>query len=228
MTLAGKIIEAPDGLRGFDANEHLSLQTATRFRQAGYRFAIRYVPRYKPNPADLSSSEAAGILAAGLGLMIVQHVKAPLADGSGWIATGDMGTDYGAFAAHSALEIGYHKGAMLWCDLEGVRVGSDHRDVIAFCNNWYDEAGHAGFTPGLYVGYDAGLTGEQLYKNLRFEHYWSAYNLNRDQHPAVRGVQMKQGIEQTVFGVRIDPDTIHRDAKGGLPLMMVDNEWTAT
>lgn len=221
MTLPGSVIQSPAGLRGFDCNQHISTAQCAAFRDAGHRFAIRYVPRRKANPGDITRSEAAGILASGLALMLVQHVQMP-----GWVPTGAMGQEYGAFAAASAEAIGYLPGAMLWCDLEGVKVGVDHRDVIAFCNSWLDQVGHAGFTPGLYVGYDAGLTGDELYSRLRCEHYWSAYNLNRDQFPATRGVQMKQGVEKVLAGVRYDPDTIQADALGGLPLMVVDAEWS--
>lgn len=226
MTLPGKVIEASDGMRGFDANSFISTKTAAGFRAAGFRFCIRYVPRHEANPHDISGSEAAGILSMGLGLMLVQHVH-PDSETRGWLPTGALGTEYGAFAAKSAVAVGYRTGAMLWCDLEGVRLGIDPRDVIAFCNNWHHEVASAGFTPGLYVGFNAGLTGSQLYYKLKFEHYWSAYNLNADRFPAVRGVQMRQGVEKILGGIRYDPDIVHPDLKGGLPLMLVDNEWTA-
>lgn len=227
MTLPGKLVEAPAGLKGFDCNTHLSQAAAQAFRNDGYRFCLRYVPRHVPNPADLSASEAHGILAAGLGLMVVQHVQNP-----GWVPTPSMGKEYGAFAAQSCKDIGIPLGTTVWCDLEGVgserqNDGIDPRDVISFLNNWHVQVGVAGYTPGLYVGYDPDLTAEQLYWKLRFEHYWSAYNLNADQVPAKRGVQMKQGVEKVFAGIRYDPDTIQRDAFGGLPLMAVDLEWTA-
>lgn len=226
MSLPGTLIQAPAGLKGFDCNQHLSTSQAKVFRDNGYRFCIRYVPRHVPNPGDLNSSEASGILAMGLGLMVVQHVPKP-----GWGPTGDLGAEYGAFAASSVREIGFPAGVTVWCDLEGVgadrpKDGIDPRDVIAFLNNWHFAVGSAGYTPGLYVGYDPDLSADQLYRDLRFEHYWSAYNLNPDQFPAVRGVQMKQGVEKVLAGVRFDPDVIQSDAKGGLPLMHVDNEWT--
>jgi hypothetical protein len=98
--------------------------------------------------------------------------------------------------------------------------------VIAFLNNWHDQVGTAGYTPGLYVGYDAGLSASDLYRRLKFEHYWSAYNLKHDQYPATRGVQMKQALQERLAGILFDPDTIQKDALGGLPLMHVDNEFT--
>lgn len=221
MTLSGKVIEATPGMRGFDANQHISIYAASQFRMKGYRFAIRYVPRVKANAGDLSTSEAAGILGAGLGLMVVQHVSNPE-----WIPTANLGKQYGLFAAKSALDVGYKAGAMLWCDLEGVKLKPDERDTIAFLNSWLDQVGHAGFTPGLYVGWHSNLTADELYSRLRFSHYWGAYNLDVDKRPAVRGLQMKQATEQSLDGIKFDPDTVQRDALGGLPLMHVDNEFT--
>lgn len=221
MTLPGKLVKATSGLKGFDCNQHVSIQAAKVFRDNGYRFCIRYVPRHQVNPGDLTASEASGILAMGLAIMIVQHVQLP-----GWSPTGAMGKEYGTFAALSATQVGVKFGTTVWCDLEGVKVGTDHRDVISFCNYWLDQVGHAGFTPGLYVGYDAGLTAAELYRNLRFAAYWSAYNLDHDKYPAVRGVMMRQGVEKVLSGIRFDPDTIQADSLGDLPLMHVDNEWT--
>jgi len=96
---------------------------------------------------------------------------------------------------------------------------------LPFLNYWLDQVGHAGFTPGLYVGWHSNLTPDELYTRLKFSHYWSAYNLNADQFPATRGVQMKQALEQTLDGIKYDPDTVQRDALGGLPLMHVDQEF---
>jgi hypothetical protein len=221
MTLPGKIIQVPTGLRGFDCNQRLSSITAKKFHDEGFRFAIRYVGRRHTADFDISEPEAQTILKFGLGLMLVQHVESPP-----WIPTGALGTEYGGFAALSAKKIGYHLGATVWCDLEGVKLHTDPRDVVQFCNNWHQQVGQAGFTPGLYVGYDPGLTASQLYYKLRFEHYWSAYNLNHDQFPLIRGVQMKQGLERELSGIKYDPDTVQVDLLGGLPLMLVDSEWT--
>lgn len=220
-TLPGKVIEATPGMRGFDANQHISVLAASQFRMKGYRFAVRYVPRVKAVASDLTMSEASGILGAGLGLMIVQHVHS-----EGWVPSKQLGIAYGTVAARSAVDVGYKLGGMLWLDLEGEALGNYAEATVAFCNFWLDQVGRAGFTPGVYVGWHAGLTADQLYSRLRFSHYWGAYNLDVDKRPAVRGLQMKQATEQVLDGVRFDPDTVRRDALGGLPLMHVDNEFT--
>ena len=220
MTLNGKVILAPDGSKGFDCNTVVSQQAAKVFKAAGYDFAIRYVGRHEMASFDIHTKEAEGILAAGLGLMLVQHVKRPP-----WIPSGPLGVAYGAFAALSAQAIGYVVGATIWCDLEGVAHGVPATETIAFCNNWIDQVGHAGFTPGLYVGFDCGLTAIDLYAHLRFEHYWNAYNGNVT--PVVRGFQMQQHTQQTLAGITFDPNTVKKDALGMLPLILAPEGWTA-
>lgn len=212
---------APEASRGFDANTPISTAAAKAFRDAGYTFAIRYVRRTTHHTYDLTAAEAERILAAGLGLMIVQHV-AP----EGWKPTAQLGSAYGATAAEEARLVGYPAGGILWCDLEGVARGTPAADVIDFCNAWHEAVAAAGYDPGLYVGYAAGLTADQLYSALRFQRYWSAYNLDRDLYPAVRGVQMRQGpyprggLEGIPF--EFDTDVIQSDAMGDRPLL-----WTA-
>ena len=88
-----------------------------------------------------------------------------------------------------------------------------------------------GMTPGLYVGAGSGLTARQLFVNLAFQHYWGAYNINSDEIPYKRGLQMKQMEARTNDrppGVpfEFDVNLTHRDELGGLPLAFVPDEWT--
>jgi hypothetical protein len=74
------------------------------------------------------------------------------------------------------------------------------------------------------------LTPADLYKRLRFAHYWGAYNLNADQYPAVRGLQMKQSKRQptdAVPGVQLDfqVDRISADRLGGHPTLLAPDGW---
>jgi hypothetical protein len=81
----------------------------------------------------------------------------------------------------------------------------------------------------LYVGYHAGLTPTQLYRSLRFTHYWGAYNLNSDQYPAVRGLQMRQSRRTSNLavssGIDFQVDTIRADALGGHPTLLAPAGW---
>ena len=212
----------PNGSRGLDANRALSASDAAAFAAKGFTFVVRYVRRSQAHSYDLTATETAAILGAGLGLMVVQHV-AP----EGWTPCGDDGALYGNTAAREALAAGYRSGTTLWCDLEGVAASTPPGDVIDFCNEWYEAAKAMGFVPGLYVGDCCGLTAGLLYHALKFSLFWSAYNLNHDQYPAVRGVAMKQAAaarEDFLSGFtnqNMDVDVISADALGGTPALVL-------
>lgn len=216
--IAGQVVAASAGLRGFDANSVITPADAKRFFDAGYRFAVRYVRRSTPHNFDLSTQEANAILSSGLGLMVVQHV-AP----DGWTPTRRDGQLYGAVAAGEAKRIGIPAGVMLWCDLEGVSTSASSDQVIDFCNQWHSQVLAAGFVPGLYVGWHPGLDARQLYFSLQFCHYWGAYNV--DVVPAARGFQMKQSVMRECDAVQgvgfgCDVNTVMVDALGGLPTLL--------
>lgn len=215
----------PSGTKGFDCNFPVDGGLAHNFYDAGYRFAVRYVGRVQRKPHDVSSLEIGRLLHAGVAVMLVQHVKSAIA----WDPEGhSLGTLYGKNAAMFAEDAGYATGAVVWCDLEGVRPGTPRQTAIDYCNAWYDAVRGAGYDPGLYVGWRAGLSGHDLYYRLRFKRYWAAYNLNRDQYPVVRGVQLRQyaaGPGDRVVGLHslsaIDVNLIGVDAKGSSPIVML-------
>ncbi|MEO8909434.1 MAG: glycoside hydrolase domain-containing protein [Gemmatimonadaceae bacterium] len=226
MSLPGHAFTAPDGVRGFDTAETVTPKTAAAMRAHGYRFAVRYVRRDKPHASALSTTEAKALLNVGIGLMLVQYVESE----SSWNPTAAKGTTNGRVAAAEAAGLGVPWGVTLWCDLEGVAPRTAAGKVIDYCNSWHLAVASAGYVPGLYVGYHAGLTATQLYRSLRFSHYWSAYNLNADQFPAVRGVQMRQarqGPNESVPGIGIDfqVDTVKADVLGGRPTLLALDGW---
>lgn len=226
-----KIGTLPEGARGFDCNAKVTAPIARAFQAAGYSFVVRYVRRSTRHDYDLSVSELVGLLQSGLAVMVVQHVAA-----EGWHPTGNLGASYGAIAAEEARAVGIPPGVAVWCDLEGVGGQDEHgektdaRDVVSFCNSWFDAVKGAGYDPGLYVGFGCVLTGQELYYKLRFRRYWSAYNLNRDNFPAVRGVCMKQGPypppSERVPGVpfEYDTDVVQRDAFNNLPTAILPGD----
>jgi hypothetical protein len=226
MTLSGHVFSAPDGVRGVDTTERITSTIAAALHDHGYRFCVRYVRRDKPHASALNPAEANTLLRSGLGLMLVQYVESD----SAWSPSAAKGTANGSVAASEAGKLGFPSGVTIWCDLEGVAVGTPRQVVIDYCNRWYGAVNGAGYVPGLYVGYHAGLTARDLYKQLRFAHYWAAYNLNADQYPAVRGVQMKQSKHQptdAVPGVQLDfqVDRISADRLGGRPALLALEGW---
>ncbi|HEX2202543.1 MAG TPA: DUF1906 domain-containing protein [Longimicrobium sp.] len=217
--LSGTIQAAPAGVKGFDANTVITESQADAFWSAGYRFALRYVGRTEMKSNDLTAGEAAMLLSKGFALMPVQHVL-----NTGWSPTGDLGTEYGANAAKFAQAIGFPAGVNVWLDLEGVSTSSAASDVIAYCNGWYAQVAGAGYVPGIYIGWEPGLTGAQLYSKLRFQHYWAAYNVDGVSRPAPRGWQLVQSSGSGTVGSLdtdvYDDDTTHVDALNGQVLWL--------
>lgn len=217
--LTGTVHSAPAGVRGFDANTPISDDAAAAFYAAGYRFCLRYVGRTQMASHDLSTDEAERLLGHGFGLMTVQHVLNP-----GWNPTQSLGQQYGANAAAFTQQIGFPAGVNVWLDLECVADGTSASSVIAYCNAWYDEVSAAGYVPGVYVGYQPGLTGSQLYSSLKFQHYWAAYNVDGVSKPSPRGWQLVQSVGSgTIGGITTeayDADTTYVDGKGGTALWL--------
>jgi hypothetical protein len=226
VSLFGHVFTAPDGVRGFDTAEIVAPKAAAAMRGHGYRFCVRYVRRDKPHASALSASEAKSLLGNGIGLMLVQYVESE----TSWNPTATKGTTNGRIAGAEAAKLGVPWGVTVWCDLEGVASRTASSKVIDYCNNWHLAVASAGYVPGLYVGYHAGLNATQLYRALRFSHYWSAYNLNTDQAPAVRGVQMRQAQRKQrdsvpSAGFDFQVDTIRADALGGRPTLLALEGW---
>jgi hypothetical protein len=216
---------ARDTDRGFDCNVGLTRPQAQAIRNAGYTFVGRYLRRDELHPYDLSAAEVENILSAGLALVPVQHVESARS----WVPSDEKGRRYGAAAVEHAKQLCLPPGSQLWCDLEGVAEGTDHASVISYCNEWHDAVCMAGFQAGLYVGWHCGLTPDELYCRLRFAAYWAAYNLNMDEWPSKRGIQMRQWVKKDrdvpngiTFGFQVD--TIRTDRLGGVPQLVAAKE----
>jgi hypothetical protein len=217
-----KVGSLPDGSRGIDVNSPITVATAALFVAKGYTFVVRYVRRSQAHTYDLTQKERDIILGNGMGLMVVQHVAPP-----GWVPAPDIGSLYGAVAAAEARKAGILAKTHCWLDLEGVKPGVPAEQVVQFCNRWHDEVWGAGYQPGLYVGDAPGLSAVDLYKRLKFRSYWGAYNLNADNVPVTRGLQMRQKVAHPSDWVEgfnsqnMDCDVIHVDALGGTPSVLL-------
>ncbi len=213
--LPGTIQSAAPNLKGFDTNTVLTAQKAAAFKEAGYSFCLRYLSRGNGQQSgDLTYAEAEAILDAGLALGAVQHVMS-----AGWSPTAQLGSEYGTNAAGNAASIGLPKGMNLWCDLEGIKTGTSTQAVIDYANAWYEAVVAGGYIPGIYVGANCILTGNQLYQNLKFQHYWKSLSTVPD--IPNRGYQMIQGyVKDPVNGIYIDSDVTQDDHQGGAVLWL--------
>jgi hypothetical protein len=179
---------------------------------------MRYVGRTSAHEGDLTGPEVALIRKSGLALGIVQHVESD----TSWLPTGEKGMQYGTMAAFQCAALGIAKRTTVWLDLEAVAPKTPRDMILAYCNTWSRIIRSSGYQPGLYVGWHCGLTPRQLFQNLSISRYWAAYNLNKDEYPAVRGVCMRQHAAlhaNKPIGIdfEIDTNTVHADALGGLP-----------
>ena len=216
LELEGIVQSAPNKSLGFDADSKILRATARAFHEEGYKFCVRYVSLGAESPADLTHEEANDILEEKLALMPVQHVPEP-----GWFPNAELGKQHGENAAINSKQVGFPSGVNVWCDLEGINSAVSAQDVINYCNTWYDEVASEqyGYLPGLYVGANSILNGEQLYE-LKFQHFWRSESEVPD--VAVRNYQMVQSyVAEPVNGIGIDRDVTYIDNKGGRPQWLI-------
>lgn len=206
MPLPGEIEDATGSVPGFDCDAVLSAELARLFFDQGYRFCVRYVARAQAS-LNLSEQEATDILNAGLALMPVQHVRA-----AGWFPDQTLGQEDGQQAAAMAQAIGFPAGVSVWCDLEEVNPAAQAQDVMAYCRAWHRAVRAGGYSPGLYVGAGALLTGQQLF-DLPFQHYWrSSSHVPDIPNRGYQLVQLSPSI--SLNGILVDVDVAVPDEKG--------------
>ena len=221
MTMLANVAAGVPGAQAFDTDTVLSSSEAAALSATGFSCAIRYLSRKTPqNHGDLSATETQTILGAGLALMAVQHC--PLA---GWAPTAALGMQYGQAAATNAEAATLPVGTSLWLDLEGVASWATGADTIAYVNAWAETVTAARYLPGLYVGANQPLGGDELYWRLKVTRYWRSASTV----PAIpyRGYCMAQALMPSpVGGVVIDRDVVMADAFGGLPMWLAPENMT--
>jgi hypothetical protein len=223
MAIQASVSPAVAGSIGFDTTDPLTLAAASSFFARNYRFCVRYVSRDEVsrngNAArgvpDLSESEASAILQSGLALMAVQHVEEP-----GWVPSAQLGQAYGSNAASYAAQGGLLQGTTLWLDLEGIAEGTDSRSILDYCNAWFAAVDAAGYQSGVYIGFDVWLSPDELYFDLKTQHYWRAEGEITD--VAHCGYQMFQSIRNLGTPREFDRDVIKADQFGRVPTWMID------
>ena len=90
-------------------------------------------------------------------------------------------------------------------------------DAGLLVNTWADTISAAGFTPGLYVGANCGMTAEELYQ-LRVTRYWRSMSLVPT--PQCGFVMSQLYPTTTVAGVGVDIDVPQQDWQGRTTMMI--------
>ena len=198
---------------GCDVTDPLNSATARQLFNKQFRFVVRYVGRDDGSRVfvDLSPDEAQAILDAGLALSVVQH---PLAEG--WHPTQALGNQFGAAAAKLTGAAGLPAGVTVWLDLEGVAVGTPAQNIIDYCNAWHAQVTAVGYTSGIYIGANPGLSADQLYWDLDTGHYWRGGSSEKAGVPTTipnRGYQMIQRITGSGAS-EFDSDVVQTDNFG--------------
>lgn len=197
-----------------DTDTQLSNSQCIQLKAAGFIGVIRYLSRFAGQASgDLGKSEMANIFGAGLSLGAVQHCPKP-----GWAPTIDLGSSYGINAVHNATSLGLETGMTIWLDWEGALRATLASQAIGYINQWAKTVASAGYRPGLYVGFNQILDGEQLYVDLVVQAYWRSASTVPD--IPVRGYCMQQFLAAPIDGIEIDRNVVMRDAFGGTPFVM--------
>lgn len=207
----------PAGTIGFDSDTKISPALAQEFRRIGYRFVIRYVSLEDTEaPGDIDKPEVQGILAAGLGLMWVQHTR-----GKGWVPSAALGLADGTNAVTHAINAGIPAGVMGACDLEGISVNAGLKDILDYARAWHGQVAKAGYVPVGYIGANTQMDSAEL-AMLPFDRLWRSCSTVPD---VARGYSMHQTeCDMEVLGIWIDRDVAQANANGQLMPMLVDCE----
>ena len=107
-------------------------------------------------------------------------------------------------------------GTCLWLDSEAWPSGVSATDASAWITAWATAVTAGHLSPGLYVGANQPLNGEELWALPAIHRYWrSAGDVPT---PSVRGYQLVQTAVNQVFnGFSVDTDEPQRDHLGGTP-----------
>ncbi|MGH7435580.1 MAG: glycoside hydrolase domain-containing protein [Polyangiaceae bacterium] len=210
------IVQRVPTCRIVDTSAKLTSDLLPAIVDAGYAGVVRYVRLPGVDDTwDIDADELNAILGAGLGLLLVQHVRYP-----GWNPASYSGAGDAAAAIERARAAGYGAGSHLFLDLEGVKARATDA-TIRFANDWADAVVAAGYEAGCYVGYAVPLTAVQLYDLHKMSSYWS------DAGPravATRGFAIRQRAEIQIGGVPFDPDDVTPDDQGDTPSWTIGDE----
>jgi|SRR5579864_3059588 len=217
------VVDVTPGARGFDTIATLTGVQYAAMRDIGFTFRWGYL-------GDLHTAEIDTALSNGVGIVVIQHARAP-----GWMPDATKGAEDGARAVRDA-SVAQLPGALpLWCDLESPSLAATARDIAAYSMSWCLAVHGASHPAELYVGYALPCNAEQLWE-LPFTGYASSFSDVAT--PAHRGFKMRQLFADypkgecvvrdfcptapaSVAGLSIDIDIAQTDYLGARVKMLV-------
>lgn len=154
-------------------------------------------------------------LAAGLQVQVFQGYWGPA-----WTGGPSAARQRGAAAVDIARHWGLPAGAIIWLDSEAWPAEVDAAAAAAWIDTWAVTVTTGHYQPGLYVGAQQPLDGEQLWALAAMHRYWrSASDVPT---PAHRGYQFLQtAVNIALDTVMVDQDTATHDDLGSAPLAVV-------
>jgi hypothetical protein len=190
-----------------DTSTKLTSSEAAALYQAGVRSVWRYVFFGPPRPGDLDAAELALLTAAGLTVMVVQHVRNP-----GWQSGGEPdGSADARWALANAGDAGYRSdpgGPELAICFDAEGIGNPGPNMVAHAASWCSCVASLGYQPVVYIGYDSGLRAADLDALPGSPLFWCDYApLGMRPKPA-RGYVGHQQAQTTLCGVGVDVDAI--------------------
>lgn len=211
-----RVCEVPFGTLGFDTDARLTPASLAAILAArpDLKFAIRYLP-------ELTAEEISAIFAAGLGLMLVAHVRY-----AGWQPSKALGAGDAERVCRRAQALSIPPNATIWCDLEC--MAGTGNDVVDYEHAWAAMCKSFHYEPGDYIGAGVPLSASELYKRLQASRYWKSESDVLT--PSPRGFQMIQLTPPQsdllaggtlIGGVGVDLDITQFDHKGTPPTWIV-------
>ena len=170
------------------------------------------------NRTELTEDEAKRILAHphGFALSAYQRVRAAPAGMTGWDPRAHSGA---ADAAYALAQLSWApRGWHIWSDWEDVLIGAPETGCVTFLDDWSTACRAGGFAAALYVGFQAVLSADALYRLPGFDRYASDIG---DRKVATRGTcWLQTHLDRVIGGMKFDVGVLRADALGGLPMML--------
>ena len=201
--------------RWVDTSFKLTRHVAEAVKALGYEGIGRYVPLPGNSSAgDIDAPELEMICDVDLQVTLFQHVRGTKANPL-WKPSLCSAIEDATTACGAAKNAGVPDSVTIYQDLEA--VDDTTMNTMIYTERWGQYTTKGSYGAGLYVGYSARLSPEELYALPDVHTYAADWG---PRQVAVRGVSYRQIYAHPVIaGVNFDEAFVSVDALGGLPIV---------